>query len=425
MNRRIPFWTWLIAGRYLRWNRPTRGGWHFSQWISVVSLVGLGLGTAALILVLSVYNGLEELTLGMYNRFNPTFKASPERGMQLDAQAWIPLIQKVEGVRAVSATLQTNALLRVGTKEALVWIKGVDRAYFEVIPTQDALVWPEQTTAGWTSGLVGRPWALVGVGLAERLALEVGPQAPPLLIYVPRQGAKIQALSAEQAFVEVPLLVEGLFDFQPEVNQEMVLADLDSLRSRMGVENRFASALEIVTQPGVDPDRVQQDLNRVLASAPIPKRLRLQNRLQQESALLKIFAAEKWWTFVFLLFIVGLASLNLVGSLSMLMLQKRKDIEILGVLGARPASVVQVFWLAGMGIVTAGALVGLAAGAFLCLLQEHFALVTFPGQSGLNPIPYPVDLRWTDALLVFLGVLVVGAIFAWLPARRAAWTRQG
>ena len=301
MNRRIPFWTWLIAGRYLRWNRPTGGGWHFSQWISVVSLVGLGLGTAALILVLSVYNGLEELTLGMYNRFNPTFKASPERGMQLDAQAWIPLIQKVEGVRAVSATMQTNALLRVGTKEALVW--------------------PEQTTAGWTSGLVGRPWALLGVGLAERLALEIGPQAPPLLIYVPRQGAKIQALSAEQAFVEVPLMVEGLFDFQPEVNQEMVLTDLDSLRSQMGVEDRLATALEIVINPNADPDRVQQDLNRLLASAPMPNRLRLQNRLQQESALLKIFAAEKWWTFAFLLFIVGLASLNLVGSLSMLMLQ--------------------------------------------------------------------------------------------------------
>ena len=383
------------------------------------------MGAAALILVLSVYNGLEELTLGMYNRFNPTFKAKPERGMVLDAQEWIPLIQKVEGVRAVSATLQTNALLKVGDKEALVWIKGVDRAYFEVIPTKDALVWPEQPVVGWIDSLNGRPWALVGVGLAERLALELGPQSPPLLVYVPRQGAKIQALSAEQAFVEVPLLVEGLFDFQPEVNQEMVLADLDSLRFQMGVSERFAGALEIVTNPNADPDRVQKDLERLLASAPIASRLRLQNRLEQESALLKIFAAEKWWTFVFMLFIVGLASLNLVGSLSMLMLQKRKDIEILGVLGARPSSVVQVFWLAGMGIVTAGALVGLAAGAFLCLLQERFALVTFPGQSGVTPMPYPVDLRWTDALMVFLGVLVVGAIFAWLPARRAAWTRQG
>jgi len=425
MMRRVPFWAWLMAGRYLRWNRQSRGGWHFSQWISVVSLGGLALGAAALILVLSVYNGLEELTLGMYNRFNPTFKAKPERGMVLDAQEWIPLIQKVEGVRAVSATLQTNALLKVGDKEALVWIKGVDRAYFEVIPTKDALVWPEQPVDGWIDSLNGRPWALVGVGLAERLALELGPQSPPLLVYVPRQGAKIQALSAEQAFVEVPLLVEGLFDFQPEVNQEMVLADLDSLRFQMGVSERFAGALEIVTNPNADPDRVQKDLERLLASAPIASRLRLQNRLEQESALLKIFAAEKWWTFVFMLFIVGLASLNLVGSLSMLMLQKRKDIEILGVLGARPSSVVQVFWLAGMGIVTAGALVGLMAGAFLCLLQERFALVTFPGQSGVTPMPYPVDLRWTDALLVFLGVLVVGAIFAWLPARRAARTRLG
>ena len=108
----------------------------------------------------------------------------------------------------------------------------------------------------------------------------------------------------------------------------------------------------------------------------------------------------------------------------MLMLQKRNDLEILAVLGARPTSVASVFWLAGMGIVTAGALLGLVMGAGLVLLQEWGSLVTFPGQSGLDPIPYPVHLLWTDAVWVFLGVLVVGAIFAWIPARRASVSQQ-
>jgi len=420
MSRGWPSWTWLMAGRYLRWNRPSGSGWHFSQWIAVVSLSGLGLGTAALLLVLSVYNGLEELTLGMYNRFNPTLKVSPVEGMHLDAGAWIPLIQKVEGVQAVSATLQTNALLKVGDKEALVWVKGVDSAFFEVIPTEEALVWPENTDSSWNRTRNRGHWALVGVGLAERLALDLGPQALPLLIYVPRQGAKLPTLMPQQAFAEVPLMVEGLFDFQPEVNQEMVLMDLDSLQVQMGWADQRAGALEILTQPNVDPELVQQNLRAVLDGSKIPGRLQIQNRLEQESALLKIFAAEKWWTFAFLLFIVGLASLNLVGSLSMLMLQKRKDLEILSVLGARPSSVAGVFWLAGMGIVTLGAVLGLGLGAALVLLQDLGGLVTFPGQSGLEAIPYPVHLQWTDAVWVFLGVLVVGAIFAWIPARRAS-----
>ncbi|MFZ9680388.1 MAG: ABC transporter permease [Bacteroidia bacterium] len=424
MSQRWPTWTWLMAGRYLRWNRPSGSGWHFSQWIAAVSLAGLGLGTAALLLVLSVYNGLEELTLGMYNRFNPTLKVSPVEGMHLDADAWIPLIKGVEGVQAVSATLQTNALLKVGDKEALVWVKGVDSAFFDVIPTEEALVWPKVSDSAWIKPWKGGPWALLGVGLAERLVLDLGPQALPLRIYVPRQGARWSAISPEQAFAEMPLVVEGLFDFQPEVNQEMVLMDLDSLQARMGwVQNRVG-ALEILTQPQADPDRVQQNLRRALDKARIPGQLRIQNRLEQESALLKIFAAEKWWTFAFLLFIVGLASLNLVGSLSMLMLQKRNDLEILAVLGARPTSVASVFWLAGMGIVTAGALLGLVMGAGLVLLQEWGSLVTFPGQSGLDPIPYPVHLLWTDAVWVFLGVLVVGAIFAWIPARRASVSQQ-
>ncbi|NDC73453.1 MAG: FtsX-like permease family protein [Sphingobacteriia bacterium] len=146
----------------------------------------------------------------------------------------------------------------------------------------------------------------------------------------------------------------------------------------------------------------------------------VKDRLEQESVLLKVFASEKWWTFAFLMFIVILAAMNLIGSLSMLVLQKRGDIEVLGVLGARPELLRKIFWGAGMGIVTAGAMTGLLLGAGLCLAQEEWSLVTFPESPNLQVLAYPVDLRGLDLLGILAGVMVVGSIFAWFPARRSS-----
>jgi lipoprotein-releasing system permease protein len=136
--------------------------------------------------------------------------------------------------------------------------------------------------------------------------------------------------------------------------------------------------------------------------------------------MLKVFAAEKWWTFAFLMLIVVLAALNLIGSLSMLVLQKRTDIEVMGVLGAKPGLLRKIFWGAGMGIVGSGALLGIVLGSGLCLAQEKWAWVTFPTSASQELMPYPVDLQGLDLLGILTGVMVVGAIFAWFPARRTS-----
>ena len=410
----------LMATRYL-WP-GTRGNkrLHYSQWISLISLVGLALGTAALVVVLSVYNGLEEMTLGLFNKFNPELKVQPKEGMYLDAEYWIPRIRKVQGVQAVSATLQSNALLRYQGKEALIWTKGVDGEYGKVLNLPASLLWPESDPRNFMAQLQGKPWALVGVGLADQLALELGPAAAPIQIFLPRYGISLNPLFPEQGFISRPLLVEGVFDLQPEVNRQMVVMDLDSMRSMMGLDLSKAGSLEIVCERNASPQEVRRNLIDLSEAAGPSKRVVVKDRLEQESVLLKVFASEKWWTFAFLMFIVILAAMNLIGSLSMLVLQKRSDIEVLGVLGARPDLLRKIFWGAGMGIVTAGAVTGLVLGAVLCVAQEEWSLVTFPVSANLQVLAYPVDLRGFDLLGILVGVTAVGVIFAWFPARRSS-----
>ncbi len=410
----------LMATRYL-WP-GTRGNkrLHYSQWISLISLVGLALGTAALVVVLSVYNGLEEMTLGLFNKFNPELKVQPKEGMYLDAEYWIPRIRKVQGVQAVSATLQSNALLRYQGKEALIWTKGVDGEYGKVLNLPASLLWPESDPRNFMAQLQGKPWALVGVGLADQLALELGPAAAPIQIFLPRYGISLNPLFPEQGFISRPLLVEGVFDLQPEVNRQMVVMDLDSMRSMMGLELSKSGSLEIVCERNASPQEVRRNLIDLSEAAGPSKRVVVKDRLEQESVLLKVFASEKWWTFAFLMFIVILAAMNLIGSLSMLVLQKRSDIEVLGVLGARPDLLRKIFWGAGMGIVTAGAVTGLVLGAVLCVAQEEWSLVTFPVSANLQVLAYPVDLRGFDLLGILVGVTAVGVIFAWFPARRSS-----
>jgi lipoprotein-releasing system permease protein len=410
----------LMATRYLWPGNRGYKGLHYSQWIAMISLVGLALGTAALVVVLSVYNGLEEMTLGMFNKFNPELKVQPKEGMYLDAKYWIPRIRKVQGVKAVSATLQSNALLRYQGKEALIWTKGVDAEYRKVINVQASLLWPESVSKDWLGHLNGKPWTLVGVGLADQLALELGPAAAPIQVFLPRYGIALNPLFPEQGFISRPLSVEGVFDLQPEVNRQMVVMDLDSMRSMMGLEQSKAGSLEIICENNASSQEVRRNLIGLSEDAGPSYEILVKDRLEQESVLLKVFASEKWWTFAFLMFIVILAAMNLIGSLSMLVLQKRSDIEVLGVLGASPELLRKIFWGAGMGIVTAGAMTGLFLGAGLCLAQEEWSLVTFPESPNLQVLAYPVDLRGLDLLGILAGVAVVGSIFAWFPARRSS-----
>jgi lipoprotein-releasing system permease protein len=410
----------LMAARYLWSGTMGSRRLHYSQWISLISLVGLALGTAALVVVLSVYNGLEEMTLTLYNKFNPELKVQPAEGMYLDAGYWIPRICKVQGVKAVSATLQSNALLRYQGKEALIWTKGVDAEYDKVLNLPASLLWPETEPADFMGLIRGRPWALMGVGLADQLAMELGPTAAPVQVFLPRHGVALNPLFPEQGFVSRPLVVEGVFDLQPEVNRQMVVMDLDSMRGMMGLEASKAGALELALHSEATAEQVRRELQDLSAKAGPSGNLVIKDRLEQESVMLKIFASEKWWTFAFLMFIVILAAMNLIGSLSMLVLQKRSDIEVLGVLGARPNLIKAIFWRAGMGIVTSGALIGLVLGSGLCMAQEKWSLVTFPASANIQILAYPVDLHGLDLFGIWLGVMAVGAIFAWFPAKRSA-----
>jgi lipoprotein-releasing system permease protein len=250
--------------------------------------------------------------------------------------------------------------------------------------------------------------------------MELGPTAAPVQVFLPRHGVALNPLFPEQGFVSRPLVVEGVFDLQPEVNRQMVVMDLDSMRGMMGLEASKAGALELALHSEATAEQVRRELQDLSAKAGPSGNLVIKDRLEQESVMLKIFASEKWWTFAFLMFIVILAAMNLIGSLSMLVLQKRSDIEVLGVLGARPNLIKAIFWRAGMGIVTSGALIGLVLGSGLCMAQEKWSLVTFPASANIQILAYPVDLHGLDLFGIWLGVMAVGAIFAWFPARRSA-----
>jgi len=390
-----------IARRYL-FAKKSRNAINV---ISAVSVAGVGVGTMALIIILSVFNGLETLVTSIFNTVDPDLKITAAEGKTFVPDASkLKLLSEVNGVSCYSLSIEENALLKYEERQFIATIKGVDDNYIKVTSIDSSM---------WEGDFVlraetGRPYAVVGVGIAQYIGLRIN-FVQPLWIYVPSKSGG-SSMIPEEAFNNDYIFTSGLFQVEQEYDSKYVYVPLDFARKL--IENKDGvSSIEIRLTGSVEEKKAQKDVTEIFGSGYV-----VQNKYEQQEIFYKVMKSERLAIFFILTLILIIASFNIIGSLTMLIIEKERDIEILKSLGADNSLIRKIFIFEGWLISIIGAFAGLLLGFVVCWLQQTYGFVKLQGET-LIMDSYPVVMAFPDFALVLSTVLLIGFWAAWYPVR--------
>ena len=375
--------------------------------ISMISVGGLSVGTMALIVVLSVFNGFEEVIKSLYNSFNPDFKITATTGKTFSFKDFpAQQIADIDDVSYLYEVVEEDVLLRYNNQQYIARIKGVPKAFANESEIS------KLTIAGTFLLEEGDvDFAVPGAGVAWHLSINPDNLSHWLTVYVPKRG-NASSFQFSSAFNLGALHPTGIFSVQQEFDEKYVFVPLRFAQQLLDYQNEVTSVEVLIAQPSF-ADRVQREIKQILGND-----FRVDNRFEQNRALFKVLKSEKTIIFLILVFILLLSSFNMIGSLSILMIEKNKDMAILNTLGANRNLVKRIFLTEGVLITFAGSATGLFFGFVIILLQQEFGLLSLGGGDGSFVIEsYPVKMVWTDFLLVFATVQAVGYFATWYPVR--------
>ena len=390
-----------IAKRYL-FAKKSRNAINV---ISAVSVAGVAVGTMALIIILSVFNGLETMVSAIFNTFDPDIKITAAQGKTFIADTVrLQMLANVEGVSYYSLSIEENALLKYGERQFIATIKGVDENYTSVTDI-DSSMWEGEFIL---KSEKNRPFAVPGIGVAQYLGIRIN-FITPLVLFVPKKSASI-TLNPEDAFTRKYIFPSGIFEVEKEYDSKYVYIPLEFARELTGVD-KGVSSVEIRFSDQADPEKVQKEITRIFDEGFV-----VQNRYQQQELFYKVMRSERLAIFLILTLILIIASFNIVGSLTMLIIEKERDIEILKSLGADKNLIKKIFIFEGWLISIIGAFTGIILGFIVCWLQQTFGLVKLQSDS-LIMDSYPVVMKLKDFIIVPVTVLLIGYWAAWYPVR--------
>lgn len=396
----LPF---FIARRYL----ISKKSHNIINLISGISMVGVAVGTAALIIVLSVFNGFESVVKSLFSVFDPDIEITIVQGKTFhNNQVNEDQIRSLPGVISYTEVVEENALLYYKKQQYLATIKGVDSLYQHNSPLDSLLVTGEMTLQDDSLD-----FAVPGYGIAYFLDIDMNAPDNLISVYIPKRKGSITGLPQESFYSKLIRPI-GIFSIQQDFDDKYMLVPLRFARRLLDYSDEVTS-IELRLAKGADSKSIQQKVAEIVGPD-----FRVQNRFQQQEVLYKIMKTEKWAVFLILTFILIVASFNVVGSLTMLILDKQKDIGILRSLGARDATIKQIFFLEGLLITLTGAIAGLILGLLVCFLQLKFGLVKLQGGGSFIMDAYPVEMMLTDFIYVFITIALIGSASAWLPVKR-------
>jgi len=395
----------FIANRYLL----AKKSHNLINIITWISILGISVGSFALIVVLSAFNGLEQVISSMNNRLTPDLQISAVKGKTIDLTAF-PLgqLKNIQGVDYVIPTITEDALFRANDKQHIGQVKGVGLEYQNIARLNEIIF----GNAGLQLTDGEYDFAVPGAGVAWYLGINVYDPYAMVRVYVPKRG-NASLMSLENSFNSDVLTVRSVFSTEQEQDEKLVLVPFDWLSELLEYENK-ASNVELFTAPNVDVNKVKKEVKAIIG-----EEFSVKNQQEQQETLYRIMRSEKWAVYVILTFILILATFNVVGSLSMLMIDKRKDTEILKAMGANNHLIQKIFMNEGLLISVAGGIIGLLLGIILVLLQQQFGFVKFGTGGNYVVDAYPVLLKLKDVLLIFATILVVGCTSAFLTVRHA------
>jgi len=388
-----------IAKRYL-FAKKSRNAINV---ISAISVAGVTIGTMALITILSVFNGLEDMVKAIFSTSDPEIRISPVRGKVFTPDTlMLKSLSAVDGVEVYAETLEETALLRYDERQYIATITGVSMNYAQVTQL-DTAMWDGDFTL---KGENGRPYAVAGLGVANFLGMRLN-FVSPLTIYMPDRTARIST-NPENAFTRKYIFLSGIFAVEQEFDSKYVFLPIDFARELLDYTDEVSS-IELKLRPGSDEKKTQKAIREVVGDSFL-----VQNRYEQQEMFYKVMKAERLAIYVILTFILIIASFNIIGSLTMLMIEKERDIDILRSLGADNRLIKKIFIYEGWMISLIGTILGLIVGAMLCAAQEHFGIVKLAGESLLIDA-YPVRMKIVDFFIVAGTVLAIGYGAAWYP----------
>lgn len=390
-----------IARRYLF----SRKSHNIINIISLISAIGVMIVTAALVIVLSVFNGFARLSESLFNSFNPDMAITLKKGKTFrSAEADIQRIKKIKGVKYVTEVIEENALMKYLDKQSIVTLKGVS-SDFEKMCGIDTMM-----AAGHFILEQGDlNFAVLGYGIADYLGANLGDFKNPITVYVARRDAGFSNIF-DNAFNTATIFPSGTFSIQADFDVKYVLLPLRFMKQLLGYGDELTS-IEIGLDKKADPAAMQKALQEAAGD-----KFRVKNRYEQQELIYKIFRTEKWAIVMILAFILLIATFNVIASISMLILEKKKDIAVLQSLGANKTLVQRIFLFEGLLISFSGAMTGLLLGGGICWAQIHFHLVRLGDINSTFVVStYPVHMIPLDFFIIFVIVMIIGFIAAWYP----------
>lgn len=393
--------SYFIAARYFRSKKKR----NFITVLSTISMIGVAVGTMALVIVMSVFNGLEDLIKSLFASFDAELKIEIVEGKSfLTNEEWLDSIRNLEGVAILTEVIEDNALLDYNGNQMVARIKGVSDNFLDQGRFSKGYFWGDTTL-----GTELRPAAILGRGVGFFLSVNLDDINVPLKVFYPKAPRSAASIDPTQLYASGILDPVAFFSIERQFDDEYVIAPLAFTRDLLNYGNKRTS-LEIKVADGMSIKEVQSTLKAHLG----PKFL-VKNTDEQHAGLLRTVKLEKLFVFLTLTFILAIASFNIFFSLSMLAIEKKKDIAVLKAMGAPDRLIRSIFLKQGALIAFSGAIIGLVLGYFVCWMQEIFGLVSL-GISSAVVDAYPIKIIWTDFLWISLTVIAITMVASWRPA---------
>ena len=401
----LPF---LFAWRYFKAKKSTNAI-NIIAWISIVAII---IGTAALILVLSVFNGFEGLVKSLYSSFYTDLKVSPASGKTITISSeQLKELKGLEGVKNFSLVIEEKALLQNGESLSFVYLKGVDDNYRYVTGVANNVV-----KGTYDIGTADSASLLLGAGIENAVGIQSDRNLLPLKIYLPKKG-ETELLNPMQSISISPVTSSGTFVIQQDFDNKYAITNIGFMRRMLGLADSEYSGLEISLNDHTKADQLKLSVQRIFSA----KQFSVQTKYEQNQELYSVMKKEKWVIYAVLSLILIVAAFNMIGALTMLVLEKEKDISILNALGGNRGFIQSVFLSEGLLLALIGGILGMVLALVIAFLQINFKLIPLAGETFMIDY-FPVKLQVEDFLLVGITVFLITFLAAWLPARKASTT---
>lgn len=394
----------LFAWRYFKSKKSTNAI-NIIAWISVLAI---GVGTAALIIVLSVFNGFEGLVKSMYGDFYSDILVTPANGKFVEIPTATRYnVNKISGINGSSFFVEEKAVLVNDDYQAIVYLRGIDSAYGKVNGISKHIL-----EGNFNLGNIETPYMVAGAGVSNAVGADPDNKLGGMVVYLPNRLSK--NFSSLDAMHSYTIYTSGIFSVQQEFDDKYAFTNIDFLQYMLDLKPDEFSGIEVSLKNGVKPEDVQKQLKSLLG-----KSYKVQTRYEQNQSLFSVMQMEKWVIYGILSLILAVAAFNMIGALTMLVLEKQKDISVLKAMGASKLRIQNIFLNEGFLLALLGGVGGMLLALIICWLQVNLKLVGLQGGSFIIDY-YPVKIALSDFLLVGCTVFIISVLAAWIPARKAA-----